>query len=195
MYKKLLGLAVVIVLTLAAFYYHPQTLAFKTDAVSAVPTLFGYLVLVSMVVERATEIALSLVRSTEADRQDLKIKLAQESLKTASPEATPALASQLEDMQHQRMRYRAASRQMAQWIGLVIGILVALVGVRILGNLVDMSTLGSNNGCFTAVDVLLTGAVLAGGSDAINKIMKVYSSAMDATAQKMRAAPPQSSGS
>ena len=95
------------------------------------------------------------------------------------------LKGELGSLEMERTRYRADSRFISQWLGLGIGVLVALVGVRVLGNIVDISTLtGPQVGIFVVVDIMLTGAVLAGGSEAINKIMKVYNSFMISTAEK-----------
>jgi len=72
-------------------------------------------------------------------------------------------------------------------MGLGIGFLVSLVGVRVLGNVIDIASLsGDQQGVFTVVDILLTGAVLAGGSEAVNKIMKVYNSFMIATEKRTK---------
>jgi hypothetical protein len=49
----------------------------------------------------------------------------------------------------------------------------------LLGAILNESTLtGYQANLFIVVDVMLTGAVLAGGSEAINRIMKLYNSAM-----------------
>ncbi|EKE68766.1 hypothetical protein [Gallaecimonas xiamenensis] len=187
--NRLWGAATVLALSLFAYWQEPGMLAYKDNAIVNIPALFGYLVLVSMVVERATEIFLSAWRSQEADQLDRQINAQKRRLDTLKEDAAAqqqALA-ELDQVERARTLYRAGSRQIAQWIGLVIGTLVSLVGVRILANLVDAAPLPYwQHQLFVAVDVLLTGAVLAGGSDAVNKIMKVYTSAMDNTAEKMR---------
>lgn len=43
-----------------------------------------------------------------------------------------------------------------------------------------------NSGAFRTIDIVLTGSVLAGGSEAINKIMKVYTTFMQTTADKAK---------
>ena len=48
----------------------------------------------------------------------------------------------------------------------------------------SLDTLQGN--VFVALDVILTATVLAGGSDAINKIMKVYNKFMLSTENKTR---------
>ena len=87
----------------------------------------------------------------------------------------------------ERTLYRAESRHISLWLGLSISWLVALVGVRVLGNMVSMDSLtDANIGMFTVVDIFITGAVIAGGSDAINKIMKVYNNFMNSAANKQK---------
>ncbi|WKE64430.1 hypothetical protein PVT67_12165 [Gallaecimonas kandeliae] len=186
---RIWGPLVLVLLAALAFALDPVALAYKQDAATTIPSLFGYLVLVSMVVERATEIFLSAWRSTEADHMDQKLASLKTSLADAKAAGTDptSLNSQLEQAQTERTSYRARSRRIAQWIGLIIGSLVSLAGVRILGNLVSAAALPHwQQQLFVMVDVLLTGTVLAGGSDAVNKLMKVYSNAMSSTADKLK---------
>lgn len=199
-YIRLWGLFMLIVVCALGWFNMPVSLKFGNDVLKDLPTMFGYLVLISLFVERTIEVFLSAWRSQEADELDLEIgnkkKRIEESIKPsagqqgdADPgrEAIKELKKELEDLEKERTIYRAKSRFIAQWLGLGIGMLVSLVGVRVLGNIVDISTLtAKHKGAFIVVDIMLTGAVLAGGSEAINKIMKIYNSFMNSTAEKAR---------
>ncbi|WP_115718058.1 hypothetical protein [Gallaecimonas mangrovi] len=185
--RRIGGAAIIVGLAATTYFSTPQVLNFKPDAITNVPALFGYLVLISLLVERATEIFLSTWRSSGADKLDLELRQRQEALKAAQGNSIEPQQKALAELQHQRTLYRAQSRQMAQWIGLTIGTLVSLVGVRILGSLVEaMPSQPWQHHLFVTLDVLLSGTVLAGGSDAVNKIMKLYTSAMETTAQRMQ---------
>ena len=95
------------------------------------------------------------------------------------------MKEELEGLERERTAYSAKSRFIAQWFGLGLGMFVSLVGIRVLGNIVDINSLtGKHRSAFVVVDIILTGAVLAGGSEAINKIMKIYNSVMNSTAKK-----------
>ena len=57
-------------------------------------------------------------------------------------------------------------------------------------NIVDINSItGVQQHIFVAVDILITGSVLAGGSEAFNKIMKIYNNIMNSTAEKVKKTP------
>jgi len=89
--------------------------------------------------------------------------------------------------------FKARTRKVTTWVGLVIGVFTAAVGFRFLTQLVDISTIykpaeklvSDQHGWFVAADVLLTGAVLAGGSKLIHEIFAVYESFMQSTQKSL----------
>jgi hypothetical protein len=84
--------------------------------------------------------------------------------------------------------FAARTRRISTWIGLV-GILVSAAGFRFLGQMVSLDSIynpakGAHTtqyALFVVADVLLTGAVLAGGSKAIHEIFSVYDEFMKST--------------
>lgn len=191
---RLWGVLIIIVIAVVSWHFRPGGLEFDNELTKDFPTLFGYLVLISMFLERAIEVFLSAWRSQGADILDNKIKKSRSIIEASNdPESNIKLSTgefvelinNLSELQDERVIYSAHSRFIAQWMGLGMGFLVSLVGVRVLGNIMSTSSLSSDQlGVFTVVDILLTGAVLAGGSEAINKIMKVYNSFMSNTEKK-----------
>jgi len=197
---KIRGIVILIFVSAAAWYIQTNALAFKPDPLTSLPSLFGYLLLISLFVERVIEVILSSWRSGGADKLDnqidqlKKVIAALEKPGEGNPVDKNALAvavKKLEDLQVERTQYRAGSRFASIWIGVVVGAIVALAGVRILGNLLDASSLadGIHKNLFIVVDVLLTGLVLAGGSEAINKVMKIYNSFTTKVAEKNKPGP------
>jgi hypothetical protein len=81
--------------------------------------------------------------------------------------------------------FEARTRRISTWIGLVVGMLVSAVGFRFLGQIVSPDTDKLQYPFFIAADVLLTGAVLAGGSKLIHEIFSLYESFMDLTQDKL----------
>jgi hypothetical protein len=81
--------------------------------------------------------------------------------------------------------FEARTRRISTWIGLVVGMLVSAVGFRFLGQIVSVATDTSQYPYFIAADVLLTGAVLAGGSKLVHQIFSLYESFMNATQDKL----------
>ncbi|MGH7391519.1 MAG: hypothetical protein ACREM3_18970, partial [Candidatus Rokuibacteriota bacterium] len=94
----------------------------------------------------------------------------------------------LEEAQSLELRYRCVTRQIALATGLVLGFLVSGVGVRALGLLVDPSLNGSpaQAAAFRLVDGLLTGGVIAGGSEGIHRVATVFDNFMSATARRAK---------
>jgi len=80
------------------------------------------------------------------------------------------------------------TRNISLWSALFLGVFVSAVGVRTLGMLVAENAVpaGMQTSLFNSVDILLTGALLAGGSDGIHKIMQVYTNYMESAASKAR---------
>lgn len=162
--------------------------------------LFQTLLLLSMILERSIEIFLSAMRSRGADDLDNRIDCL-EGLSKLRPEEQAVLLplcvkekdvdvnkaqEYLMQIKTERINYRTVSRHKAIWGGLILGMLLSSFGgVRILEELYTTST---HNVYFTVLDIIITGSVLSGGSDFFNKLMKVYSSAMDNTSNKFKKA-------
>jgi hypothetical protein len=185
---KIRGLLIGALVLVAAYYYETTALTLKPDLdVTYLPQLFGYLILISLFVERAIEFVLSLWRSAEADVLDRNIGTLKEKIAKLADDSAEAkvvktkLIAELELAEDERVNFKADSRLAALWIGVTIGVFVSLVGVRIMGSVFEApaSTQEFHARMFILVDVLLTGFVLAGGSGAIHKIMSLYDSAMN----------------
>ena len=66
--------------------------------------------------------------------------------------------------------------RLAMLAGLVLGVVISALGFRVLQTLIDTKSLtdGLQLWVFDFVDIFLTVAVLAGGSDGIHKLAEVY---------------------
>jgi len=84
--------------------------------------------------------------------------------------------------------YRSQTQRIALYTGLAVGIAVATAGIRMLYLLIDPNTLSTFSkgqmGFFRLVDIILTGGLIAGGSDGIHKLANVYDNFMQSAAQK-----------
>lgn len=185
---KIRGIVLGLAAAFVAYYYQMDSLSFKTDLdITDVPQLFGYLILIALFVERAIELLLALWRSAEADSLDrniekLKERMAKVSdITEAEKEAKHQIMTEIELAEDDRVDFKAESRLAAIWTGMVIGVIISTIGVRILGSIFEdpVSSHKIHMGLFIVVDVFLTGFVLAGGSGAIHKIMTLYDSAMN----------------
>lgn len=179
MQRYVITLLFVMVLALLGLYLQPTGLAWRTQPLLVLPMVFGYVLLICLFLERAIEVFLSALRGGGADMLDLQLE---ELAGLAAP--TAAQQERWHQLQRERSAYRSHSRLIAQQMGLCFGLIVALVGVRILDQLVAETPAGIQGRMFVMVDVLLTGSVLAGGSDAVNKLTKAYSQLMASVATK-----------
>ncbi|MDH3973142.1 MAG: hypothetical protein OEV42_02575 [Deltaproteobacteria bacterium] len=202
---RAIGLIVLIAILIIAYVLRPCVLGFKAADQINLPTMFGSLILIALFVERSIEMFLSVWRSQGADNLDRMIEKSRRDveLKQKELEKLPdnvsnskgeeannnlsAARESLDNVEDKRVAYRVDSRFIALWAGLLIGIFVSLVGVRVLGNIVEFKCEKDfQEGLFTVVDILLTGSMLAGGSESINRLMKVYNNVMSATSERAK---------
>ncbi len=198
-YSRFWGVLLLFVVLSGAFYLNPSSLEFQEGGVKNLPVIFGYLVLIALFVERAIEVFLSAWRSAGADELDREIKIRSndiseflklhvDSQEAAGKDEYRALNEKLVSAETIRAQYRSDSRFISQWFGLGIGVVIAFVGVRVLDSVVDATSLsGIQESIFMLVDITLTGAVIAGGSESVNKIMKLYNNFMESTARRTKA--------
>jgi hypothetical protein len=84
--------------------------------------------------------------------------------------------------------YKSTTRSYTLWSALLLGILISLIGIRGIGTFTILgSGEGWGNNWFKIVDIFLTGAVIAGGSDFIHKILQVVTTFMEAIATSNKA--------
>ncbi|MCI0525859.1 MAG: hypothetical protein L0Y56_00195 [Nitrospira sp.] len=93
-----------------------------------------------------------------------------------------------------RSEYKAKTRKIALWSALFIGLLISAVGIRSLETLVELRSFPDQkvilyNGqvfVFRCLDTLLTGGLIAGGSDGIHKITQVFTAFLEHTSKQIK---------
>ncbi|MBW8780469.1 MAG: hypothetical protein JF599_01075 [Verrucomicrobia bacterium] len=163
----------------------PASLSFKSIDMPVIAGLLAWLFTVALFVERSVEVIILVVRDEEADTLEAAVGIEQSKIDAAQKidAAIPSVSAGLIQAQDALTRYRAATKELALCVAFVIGILVSLAGVRALGSLVSAT---DGHTLFIAVDILVTGSVLAGGSDGVHKMANVFSNFMDALASKAK---------
>lgn len=178
------------------------------------------LAVVAILVERIIEVFVTLWSDPAKDALDLQLEndqilfrqltdaIALLEKEKAEPNTTPARKTQIDtELAAKRsardaaetkigedkevlVPFTAGTRRMALWFGMLIGVLAAAVGFRLLNQVVDTSSIhtkptdGSAESynlqytCFVVLDVLLTGAILAGGTKAIHAVFTLYDAFM-----------------
>ena len=88
----------------------------------------------------------------------------------------------------ERGNYRSTTRKIALWVALFMGLIVSALGFRALASLVGQETLNllpsGQKQAVHIVDLILTGGLIAGGSDGIHKIAEVLRSNMEASTRR-----------
>jgi hypothetical protein len=163
----------------------PATLSFKPIDMPTIAGLLAWLFTVALFVERSVEVIILVVRDEEADALEAAVGVEQSKIDAAQKidAAIPSVSAGLIQANAALTRYRASTKELALCVAFVIGILVSLAGVRALGSLVSAT---EGHTLFIAVDILVTGSVLAGGSDGVHKMANVFSNFMDALASKTK---------
>lgn len=179
-------LAVIFAAALALQYaIEPIALPFWTFTAADVSRILTPLVLIALFIERALEVFITSSRQLGADQ--LAQPLARETAKETKD------LSLIEKLEADCMAYTAETRKIAFIASLFLGFITAAVGVRCIEPFVQVTAferghsdaLHLGNGqlsWFNAVDILLTAALLAGGAEAIHKIMNVFNEYADSAA-------------
>jgi hypothetical protein len=175
----------------------PEPSIFKPLTPQVFIGLIGGLFAAALFVERAVEVVIMVFRDQQADlldevegraAKDLEnatkktSALASDSAaipvdKKAATDAVEAARQTLGIASHNKVLYRAETKEIALLVGLVLGTFVSLAGVRALhGLLSDTAPTGK---LLSAADIVVTGAMLAGGSEGIHRMANAFTSFMD----------------
>jgi len=159
----------------------PLPVDFKPLTPQAFAGLIGWLFVVALFVERTVEVVVMIFRDQQADQLDEAEENAARDFtnatKKGAADAVEAARQALATARQNKLVYRAETKEIALLIGFVFGVFVSLAGVRALhGLLLDATPTGN---LFTAADIVVTGAMLAGGSEGIHRMANAFTSFMD----------------
>lgn len=153
--------------------YDPKEVPVRTDLTfGMVLSALGGLLILTLLIERLTEIPISISRDVGKKKLEGEI----ESLKD-QPEK---LAKKKEEL----VIYKAETKSIALLIGLSISIIVCAAGIGILKTIVDTTHPDNfSDSYLRGVDILLTSGLLSGGSlpfhDFVNVIQEFFGRARD----------------
>jgi len=192
----------------------------KPSVLELVPQLLGALVLVSLFIERFIEVFVAVWRKPNTELLGTEVNLLEKTKLEQGPEYRhtgnqgSSVNELLEGALIRQAEYRAGTQRFALSLGLLLGIVVAASGFSFLDNLVQKPEInkinvikaaenqpqgdtgkaaeskGTRIALFDLMDVLLTGAVLAAGSDPIHKILTVFTTFLDSTKKKVETKTP-----
>lgn len=152
--------------------------------------LFGSLLLIALLLERALEVFLTSLRAPASEALTEEIKVLQEAV-DKTPDGAEAI--ELKGKQDELAKRRQATRKIALFAALIVGIAVSVSGIRTLETMVQVKAgssfvSGLQAALFRLLDTLLTGGVIAGGSDGIHKLAEVYRAATESHTRRAKRA-------
>lgn len=195
------GAAAVALAAVAA--WTPPLAAAEIDS-RALGMLLLRLFVLALVIERSLEVYVNTCRAAAADRlwqeesrcrrnvaqaEEARREASGETARAAADEASRSARAQLRAAVDGRIAYRAATRARTLWASLLAGLALAALGVRILAPLVptparDLDPWRAH--LLAALDALLTGGLLAGGSEGVHKLTAAVTAFLDARTVRQR---------
>ena len=137
--------------------------------------ILSHLAIIALITERFVEIFTSVIR--KPDRVDLEGDLRQATTPEEKHIALDALDA-----------YKAKTGIFTMVISFITGLVIASVGVRVLGPLFDTNELTRVQGIlFDAIDIVITAGLIAGGSKGINTLTSSIGAVFDAMKYQSRA--------
>ena len=131
---------------------------------------------IAVFLERAQEVFVTVWRDIDRTTLERKVKRLTEEMKGNKKEGEVAKASEeLETAKLDLDQYKASTKRWAFLFSLSLGILISIVGVRALRPLTSMDAdpTGFQRFLFNFADIVLTGALIGGGSEGIHRVMSV----------------------
>jgi len=157
----------------------PELLRFAPITTAQLMSILMPLLVISLFLERAVEVLVNAWRQGGRDRLELALEAQRD-----QGEPTTAL-------RHELSAYRDGTRCAALLTSMVAGVLLAALGLRSLELLVDADMLAAfpawQQTSLAAIDIVITGALLAGGADGIHKIISTFTTFLDVSSKRLRA--------
>lgn len=163
---------VLIPLLLVVLYWsaHPQSAPIRTDlTLNMILGALGGLFVLVLLIERATEIVISITRAAETER----LKNAVEGL------AADATAQVRTSTTNAFINYQVATKGIALMIGFALSVVACAGGIGILKTIVDITDADPH--FMRGLDIVLTSGLLAGGSDSFHQFVRALENFFQST--------------
>lgn len=184
--RLVIGLVVCLPVLAAAWWWQPSVVAVGMAAPALLAHL-GILLLTALFVERASEVVLTSWRAEQSDRLALMLAMAERDAGDANSHGS---AEYRVELRYQLLAYKARTRLLAMRLGLCLGLLAALAGVRALAPISDIQALlPIQRWFFHSLDIALTAALVAGGSDGLHKLTEFYRTFLEGQSARARQRP------
>ena len=186
----LYALGIVAVMGALLYLVHPKALELDADAISHATSFVAVALMISLFMERALEVFVGVWRNPDLVALEAELERIAQWLTDASKSAErAALLDQQSLLSRRRIRYKGETQTFALRASFFAGLLISVAGLRCLQGLVKLGPheeLSIQRFLFQLVDVLLTGGLIAGGSEGLHKIAQVYTTFIDTTNKRLR---------
>ena len=186
---SLLYWLLIIVLIVVFSIWAPRGMSGYAVAWHEATSLFIVLVILAFVVERAQEVVLTVMRAAGSEARSLALsRLEQQfqAVRDKDPKKAERLAADIMEAQQEHLAYRSRTRVMALYLGLLLGVLISSAGFRLIHGLVPATPLPEwQEWFYNGIDILLSGTVIAGGSDGVHKLAELYRNTVSRASGKL----------
>ncbi len=169
-----------------------KPLSFNSITADGVFKLLTPLFLIALFLERAQEVFISAWRDLDAEKFKEKLKqLKREKERAVEGGDSTKIDSVIQKIQSSRdsqSLYKAKTAQLAFFSGTSIGLLISLVGIRVLNPIVNHAHAGLESGqlwAFNFLDIFLTAGLIGGGAEGIHRVLATFTNFLDKSREKM----------
>ena len=185
----------------------PNLFSFKPFGWDEVGRLLTLLILIALFLERALEVFIPTWRRARQEELDNSVQSCERRI--AELKQNPGDASDLQarlseklnnlaKFKLDRAEHKSRTRKIALWIALFMGLLISGVGIRALETLIVLKEYTPEKQplfydgqvcIFRVLDTILTGGLIAGGSDGIHKLTLVFTVFLEETRNQIKDKP------
>lgn len=169
---------------LATALWQPKLIRFWPFSAAEFAQLIAPLFLVALFIERTMEVFLTVWRGPGSAKCGREI---------STLKAAKAPVKDIEGARDKLSGYKSQTQRIAFLSSLTLGIVVSALGIRALEMFIDPTAFKGPDGVtttqvrlFNSMDVVLTGALLGGGSDALHKLITVFTNFMETSSKKAK---------
>lgn len=183
------GITIVVALAcmILTLWIKPIPVSFNKFPLEALLALFTKLIAIALFIERTVEVLLTPWRGLGSHRMTARVKQAKAKLEDGETDLV-----EMSNAEDELREYKGQTKQIAFLMALALGMTISAVGFRGLEFFVDPESLRTlsehQTVMFRTLDVLVTGALLAGKADGLHKMVLVFTSHLDKSKEKLNGA-------
>jgi hypothetical protein len=206
-YVWLIPWGMMIALLYLSIQLSPTPVPFRDYTLDEVIQLLTGIAMIALFLERALEVFITTWRGPGSSEKEQDIEKAKDAAEKILAEIEKSVGLSQMEIDAKKVQYNQAlleqqnaegvqciyksqTKRIALWSSLIFGLAVSVVGVRSLEPLTNPEMFKSitdfQRAAFHVVDVLLTGGLIAGGSEGIHKITAIFTEFFEKTRSNIK---------